>query len=176
MDIFAGQARSGQGPAARGVKMDTFEARSDHSDTQREHRASKWRRNGRIHREKRPFRHATRPVTLRVTAQRRLEVPEEQICPVRAGKLGKSGRPPHKLGRTGQLDPTIGLQMTRSAQFANPTAGSAQFARDGIARGSAPGGHRAGIGPRQPSPGQPTGTTHADRTYGLAQCADKVAA
>lgn len=51
-----------------------------------------------------------------------------QFAPGFRRQLGRSGSPLCKLGRSVILEVDFGLQMTGSAQFANPASGFAQFA------------------------------------------------
>lgn len=116
-------------------------------------RASIGRRNGRIHREKRPFRHA-RSHTRSRARSRPLRV--ARSCS-KAGRFRADYRPDL-------------LQPQRQ----RPNLPSLR--ETGLREDRHRADTRAGTGPRQPPPGQPTGTTRADRTHGLARCADRVAA
>ena len=163
-----------QGPAARGAKMDTFEARNDHSGTPREYRVLERTNSPRKASISAPP-HA--PVTLRVTAQRRLEVPRGTDLPSSRRKLGRSGRPIAQTGQNRSARPYNRppddqiCPVHKSNSRICPVCERRACERIGTGRtpGQAPGRnsrHR----------GQSIGTTHADRTYELAQCADKVAA
>ena len=75
-----------------------------------------------------------------------------QFCPVRVRyapvcarlprKLGRSGFPPRKLGKSCRLRAENRSQNTGSAQFANPMSGSAQFAGGAVWRDTPQGPRR----------------------------------